>query len=120
MTTHGRRAVAAAITTLSLVTAISVVVTSLAAHAQPASKVYRIGYLSGGSPTASARSVEAIRQGLRDLGWVEGQNIVIEYRFAEGRLDRLADLAAELVRLKVDVIVAGPTPPAVAAKRATS
>jgi len=63
--------------------------------------------------------VEAFRQGLRELGWVEGQNIIIDYRFAEGRLDRLPDLADELVRLKVDVIVAGPTPPAVAARNAT-
>jgi putative ABC transport system substrate-binding protein len=55
----------------------------------------------------------------RELGWVEGQNIVIDHRFAEGRVDRLSDLAAELVRLKVDVIAAGPTPPAVAAKNAT-
>ena len=63
--------------------------------------------------------MEAFRQGLRELGWVEGQNIIIDYRFAEGRLDRLPDLADELVRLKVDVIVAGPTPPAVAARNAT-
>jgi len=98
----------------------SILAGPVAVEAQQAGKVYRIGYLSGGSPITSARSVEALRQGLRDLGWVEGQNIVIEYRFAEGRLDPLADLAAELVRLKVDVIVAGPTPPAVAAKKATS
>ena len=97
----------------------SILAGPVAVEAQQAGKVYRIGYLSGGSPITSARSVEALRQGLRDLGWVEGQNIVIEYRFAEGRLDPLADLAAELVRLKVDVIVAGPTPPAVAAKKAT-
>jgi putative ABC transport system substrate-binding protein len=60
-----------------------------------------------------------VREELRDLGWVEGQNIVIDYRFAEGRHDRLPDLAAELVRLKVDVIVAGPTQFAVAARNAT-
>jgi len=63
--------------------------------------------------------LDAFRQGLRELGWVEGQNIAIEYRFAEGRFDRLPDLAAELVRLKVDIIVAQPTPAAVAAKNAT-
>jgi putative ABC transport system substrate-binding protein len=63
--------------------------------------------------------LDAFRQGLRELGWVEGQNIVIDYRFAEGRFDRLPDLAAELVRLKVDIIVAVPTPAAVAAKNAT-
>ena len=92
----------------------------LAAGAQPAGKVYRIGYLSGGSATASSRFPETFRQGLRELGWVEGQNIVIEYRFAEGRFDRLPDLAAELVRLKADVIVAAPSPSAVAAKHATA
>jgi ABC-type uncharacterized transport system substrate-binding protein len=90
-----------------------------AAGAQQAGKVYRIGYLSGGSSTLT-NLVDALRQGLRELGWVEGQNIVIEYRFAEGRLDRLPDLAAELVRLKVDVIVAAPSPPAAAAKKATA
>ena len=89
------------------------------ADAQPAGRVYRVGYLTAGSLTANPRVLEAFRQGLRDLGWVEGQNIVIEYRSAEGRLDRLPDLAAELVRLKVDVIVATPTPAALAAKSAT-
>jgi putative ABC transport system substrate-binding protein len=63
--------------------------------------------------------LDAFRQGLRELGWVEGQNIVIDYRFAEGRFDRLPDLAAELVRLKVDIIVAATTPAAAAAKKAT-
>ncbi len=91
-----------------------------AAGAQQAGKVHRIGYLSGSSSTAQRDLIEAFRQGLRELGWVEGQNIVIDYRFAEGRFDRLPDLAAELVRLKVDLIVAGPTPPAVAAKNATA
>jgi putative ABC transport system substrate-binding protein len=94
-------------------------VAPLAADAQPAGKVYRIGYLTAGSLTANPRVLEAFRQGLRDLGWVEGQNIAIEYRSAEGRLDRLPDLAAELVRLKVDVIAATPTPAALAAKNAT-
>jgi putative ABC transport system substrate-binding protein len=90
-----------------------------AAEGQQAKKVYRIGYLSGGSSTAPQHLIEAFRQGLSELGWVERRNIVIDYRFAEGRLDRLPDLAAELVQLKVDVIVAAPTPPAVAAKNAT-
>jgi putative tryptophan/tyrosine transport system substrate-binding protein len=84
-----------------------------------AGKAYRIGYLAGGSSTSSRYTIEAFRQGLRELGWVEGQNIVIDYRFAEGRLDPLPDLAAELVRLKVDVIVASPFSPAAAAKNAT-
>jgi putative ABC transport system substrate-binding protein len=91
----------------------------LAAAAQPTGKVYRIGYLGAGSATVSQPPVEAFQEGLRELGLVEGQNIVIDYRFAEGRFDRLPDLAAELVRLRVDVIMAGPTPPAIAAKNAT-
>ena len=90
-----------------------------AAGAQQAGKVHRIGYLAGGSSETSRYTIEAFRQGLRELGWVEGQNIVIDYRFAEGRFDRLPDLAAELVRLKADIIVAAPSPPAAAAKNAT-
>jgi putative ABC transport system substrate-binding protein len=89
------------------------------AAAQSAGKVYRVGYLTAGSVTANPLVLEAFRQGLRDLGWVEGQNIVIEYRSAEGRLDRLPDLAAELVRLKMDIIAAAPTPAALAARNAT-
>ena len=79
------------------------------AEAQQPTKVPRIGYLAAGSPSAIAARTEAFRQGLRELGYVEGKNIVIEWRYAEGKLDRLPALAAELVRLKVDVIVtAGP------------
>jgi putative ABC transport system substrate-binding protein len=93
----------------------------LAAEAQPAGKVYRIAFLGGGSSTDGYSEAfrEAFRQGLRELGWVEGQNILIDYRFAKGTLDRLPALAAELVRLKVDVIVAAPTPAVVAARNAT-
>jgi putative ABC transport system substrate-binding protein len=109
--------VAGTVTTLSLVVVLSIFAAPLAAHAQPTGKVHRLGVLSGVS--AGRPPLEAFRQGLRELGWVEGQNIVIEYRFAEGQVDRLPALAAELVRLKVDVIAAGPTAPAVAAKRAT-
>jgi putative ABC transport system substrate-binding protein len=89
------------------------------ADAQQPGKVYRLGYLSAGSGTLRSPYTTAFRQGLRELGWVEGQNIVIEYRWAEGRFDRLPDLAAELVRLKVDVIVGVPTSGALAAKNAT-
>jgi len=88
------------------------------AEAQQAKKVARIGLLVPGSQSAFAIRTDALRQGLRELGYVEGQNIVIEYRYGEGKTDRFPDLAAELVRLKVDVIVtfsAGVT----AAKRAT-
>jgi len=89
-------------------------------QAQQPGKVHRIGYLSYSSYAAAPAFVEAFRQGLHELGWVEGQNIIIDYRFAEGRSDRLPDLAAELVRLKVDIILAAPGPAAVAAKNATS
>jgi putative ABC transport system substrate-binding protein len=90
----------------------------LAAAAQ-AGKVYRVGFLWD-SPAMFPDAIEAFRRGLRDLGWVEGQNIVVEYRWGEGRHDRLHDLAEELVRLKVDVIVAGGSFYTEAAKRATS
>jgi putative ABC transport system substrate-binding protein len=73
--------------------------------AQQPTKIPRIGYLSGSSLSALASRIEAFRQGLRDLGYVEGKNIVIEWRSAEGKFDRLPELAAELVRLKVDVII---------------
>ena len=84
---------------------LSILTTPLAADAQPAEKVHRIGRLSPGLPE-SGPSLEAFRQGLRAFGYVEGQNIVIEYRYAEGSDERLAALAAELVRLQMDVIVA--------------
>jgi ABC-type uncharacterized transport system substrate-binding protein len=91
------------------------------AEAQQQKKIPRIGYLAVNSPSLDRQLVEAFQQGLRRLGWVDGQSITIEYRFAEGKLDRLPALATELVRLKVDVIVsAGGTPPALAAKNATA
>jgi len=71
------------------------------------------------SPSDRPPLLDAFRQGLRELGWVEGQNIVIDYRYAEGRVDRLPDLAAELVRLKVDLIVSGGTQGVTAARNAT-
>jgi putative ABC transport system substrate-binding protein len=93
---------------------------SLAADAQPADKVYRIGYLSIGSATSTyTRPLDTFRQRLRELGWDEGRNLLIEYRYAEGQADRLSALANELVRLKVDLIVASPTPSALAARDAT-
>ena len=92
----------------------------LVAEAQQAGKVYRIGFLSARSRSDSLPLLEAFLQGLRELGWVEGKNIVIEYRWADGRSERLPDLAAELVRLKVDVIFAPNTSVAVAARNATS
>jgi putative ABC transport system substrate-binding protein len=90
-----------------------------ATEAQQAAKVARIGYLAGNLATGPHLQ-EAFRQGLRDLGYVDGRNVIVEYRDAEGKLERLPALAAELVALKVDLIVAaGGTPPAVAAKQAT-
>ena len=90
------------------------------AGAQQAKKVPRIGFLIGSSPSANVARIESFRQRLRDLGYVEGKNIAIEYRYAEGKLDRLPALAAELVRLKVDVIVTGASSVTRAAKGATS
>jgi len=90
-----------------------------ALRAQAPPTVRRIGLLSGFSPSTWAHSYKAFGLGLRDLGWVEGKNISIEYRYAEGRHDRLPDLAADLVRLKVDVIVTTATSDALAAQKAT-
>jgi putative ABC transport system substrate-binding protein len=97
---------------------LSVLAAPLAAEAQPAAKVARIGYLAG-SLAARPHLQEAFRQGLRDLGYVEGRNVVIEYRDAEGNFERLPALAAELVALKVAVILAPTTLAALAAKQAT-
>src|SRR5262245_6955258 len=85
--------------------------------AQPATRPPRLGLLSNG--TADSPNLQAFRKGLRDLGWIEGSNIAIEYRVTGGKADRLPQLAAELADLKVDVIAAGPTPAAIAAKKAT-
>ena len=89
------------------------------ADAQQPKKLPRIGFLSAASSSAISARVEAFRQGLRELGYVEGKNIFIEWRFAEGKSDRLASLAAELVRLKVDVIVAEAPTSTRSAKQAT-
>jgi putative ABC transport system substrate-binding protein len=91
----------------------------IAARAQETRKLYRVGFL-GDSPTVFAEATEAFRRGLRDLGWVEGQNIAIEYRWAEGRPERMRESAEELVRLKVDIIVVPSSIYTEAAKRATS
>jgi putative tryptophan/tyrosine transport system substrate-binding protein len=93
---------------------------SRAARAQQAGKVYHIGYLSTPSRESVQRAHEAFLRALQELGWVEGQNLIIDYRWAEGQVERLPDLAAELVRRKVDVIVAPAGSAALAAKNATS
>ena len=90
------------------------------AQAQQAAKIWRIGVLVSSSAALNASRDEALRLGLRELGYVEGKNISMEYRYAEGKLDRLDELANELVRLKPDVIIVGGTRVAVAAKKATN
>jgi putative tryptophan/tyrosine transport system substrate-binding protein len=92
---------------------------SHSALAQQPKKVHRIGYLSNRDPATESARAEAIRLALRELGYTEGQNIAFEYRYAEGKLDQLPELAAELVRLKVDIIVTGGDAPIQAAKNAT-
>ena len=94
------KTIAAFIVTTTMLTTISVT------DAQESKKVPRLGYLTGFGPAGESSRSEAIRLALRERGYVEGQNIAIEYRYAEGKVDRLPELAAELVRLKVDIIVA--------------
>ena len=103
----------------SILLIVAVVVVAAIAQAQQPAKIPRIGLLSPFSPSATALWHQAFLQGLRDLGWVEGKNISIEYRYAEGRRDRLPDLVADLVRLKVDIIVASVNTDALVAKKTT-
>ena len=91
----------------------------LTATAQPTGKVFQIGYLGNSTPSVEAAHVEGFRQGLSENGYVECKNVVVHYRWADGRIDSFPVLAAELVRLKVDVIVASGTPGTLAAQRAT-
>ena len=98
----------------------AVLLTAAPAAAQQPAKVARIGYLTGATPGGQSARIEAFRQGLRELGYVEGKNILIEYRYAEGKPERIPLLAAELVRLKVDVIVTGGGGLTRAAKKATN
>ena len=98
----------------------SVAVWPAAARAQQQGKLPTIGYFSGATPAAESQRGAVFVQRLRELGWIEGRTVTIEYRWAEGRTERFAEIAAEFVRLKVDVIVATGTPPALSAKQATS
>ena len=94
--------------------------TASLAEAQQAGKIFRIGFLDPSTASSMAGLLEVFRQEMRKLGWIEGKNIAIEYRFAEQKNERLPELAADLVRLKVDLIVVGGTPSVLAAKKATT
>jgi putative tryptophan/tyrosine transport system substrate-binding protein len=104
---------------LSILVGVTLLGVAVIAEAQQPKKVPQIGYLHAASASSVAARTEAFREGLRELGYVEGKNILIEYRYAEGKFDRLPVLAAELVRLKVDVIVTTAPLPTRAAKEAT-
>ena len=105
----------------SIMVTVMLLAVAVVAEAQQQKKIPRIGSLYAGAPSTQSARIEAFRQGLRDLDYVEGKNIVIERRYAEGKFDRLPDLAAELVHLKVDVIVAAGGIQAIrAAKNATN
>jgi len=108
----------ATILCLSL-TIVMVVPWGIAAAQQPG-KIFRIGFLDPSTASGSAGLLEAFWQEMRKLGWIEGKNSTTEYRFAEGKSERVSELAADLVRLKVDLIVVTGTPTALAAKKATS
>ena len=103
----------------SVVLAVSLILAPLVGEAQPAEKVYRIGFLGPAAERVYTDSLLSLSTGLRELGYVKGKNIVFEYRFAEDKYERLAGLAAELVRDKVDVIVVHSTPGTRVAKQAT-
>ncbi len=100
--------------------ALGLLAAPLPTEAQEPTKVPRIGYLSVRGPDREKRRLAAVHQGLRELGYIEGQNLVIEYRYAEGKIKRYTDLAAELVRLKVDVIVTSPSPTLIRAAQRTT
>ena len=99
---------------------LTILVVPLASGGQQRAKIPRLGFLSPGSPATVGADVQAFRQGLRELGWLEGQHLVIEYRWAEGRLEQLPALAGDLVRLSVDLIVAARTAASQAAQKATT
>jgi putative ABC transport system substrate-binding protein len=103
-----------------LLLTIALLTTSPAADAQQLGKIFRIGFLDNSTASGSAVLVDAFRQEMRKLGWIEGKNFTFEYRFADGKFDRLPDLAEDLVRLKVDLILVSGGQPALAAKTATT
>jgi putative ABC transport system substrate-binding protein len=106
---------------LSILVAVILLAVAVQVEAQQPAKIPRIGFLSGQSASQTADSMKALLRGLGDLGYIEGKNIAIEYRWAEGKIERLPDFAAEVVRLRVDVVVAAGGSPAIrAAKNATN
>ena len=107
-------------TLLLIVVIVMQLAVGMIAHAQQAGKISRIGFLDSSTSSGMAGLVEAFRQELSKLGWIEGKNIAIEYRFGEQQNERLPELAADLVRLKVDLIVVAGTPSVLAAKKATT
>ena len=116
----GRMIVRHTVTRLATAVILLLLATPLTADAQPTGKVYRIGYIQTAAPSEMEHLTRALDEGLRELGYVEGRNIVFERRFAEGRQERLPALAAELVRLNVDVILTGGNPVIAAVKQATA
>jgi ABC-type uncharacterized transport system substrate-binding protein len=104
---------------LAVVVALSLMLAPLAAGAQSAGKVYRIGVFFPATPPATSHFDEAFTQGLREHGYVEGQNVILERRYGEGRVERMVEIATELARMKVDVIVTSTDPAISAIKRQT-
>src|SRR5215475_11843486 len=102
-----------------ILVAVVMLALGVTAEAQQPKKIPRIGYLSAADAATESTRSEGIRLALRERGYIEGQNIAIEYRYAEGKFDRLPELATELVRLKVDIIVAGGPNDGLTAKKAT-
>src|SRR5262245_1171077 len=100
--------------------AVTLLSTAPPADAQQTGKIFRIGFLDGSTASGSAVLVKEFLQELNKLGWIEGKNLTIEYRFAEQKPERVPELAADLVRLKVDLIAVASTPTALAAKSATT
>ena len=111
---------ATTVTRLATTVILLLLAASLAADAQPTGKVYRIGFILTATPDETGHLSKALSEGLRELGYVEGRNVVFERRFAEGRQERLPALAAELVRLNVDVLVTGSNPVVAAVKQVTA
>src|SRR5438094_1713563 len=105
---------------LSILVVVMHLAVGVIAHAQQTGKIFRIGFLDSSTASGSAVLVDGFRQELSKLGWIEGKNIAIEYRFAEQKPERLPELAADLVRLKVDLIVVSWLTMALAAKKATT